>query len=209
MPISIFSLDCRDTWAEFIDTHFQERPFISRKRPVPGGMLPWVAADVLLPGSADIDCLHRYSPRWRGRQIGGGSNRTWPDGTYWSSGWGAGMDRHAPREPNTTRSLIARAYGSGTYTTSRCGRDESAAKYEFRIECWQEIEDMEDEMKAGRALTVKRTSGDEGPAFRARCYGRAEFLTTKQRRIWGFSECDALDKERLHRMAAHLSIRAI
>ena len=54
-------------------------------------LLPWVAL-MYYRQFGDIDRLHKvfpalcaYAKWWR-------LNRTWPDGTYWSSGWGTGMD---------------------------------------------------------------------------------------------------------------------
>ena len=54
-------------------------------------LLPWVEL-AYYRQFGDIERLHRvfpalcaYAKWWR-------LNRTWPDGTYWSSGWGTGMD---------------------------------------------------------------------------------------------------------------------
>lgn len=43
-----------------------------------------------------LPALCAYAKWWR-------LNRTWPDGTYWSSGWGTGMDNMPRVSPNTTR----------------------------------------------------------------------------------------------------------
>ena len=82
--------------------------------------------------------------------------------------------------------------------------DESLLNIGFYIERWQEIEDMEDEMKRLRAY-VNEHLWDERTAFLYDRYGDGMLCTTKGIGAFWALQADALDKERLDRMVAHLS----
>ena len=60
-------------------------------------LLPW-AELLYYKQFGDIDRLHRVFPALVAYAQWWKLNRTWKDGTYWSSGWGTGMD-NMPRVP--------------------------------------------------------------------------------------------------------------
>jgi hypothetical protein len=73
-------------------------------------------------------------------------NRTWPDGSYWSSGWGTGMDNQ-PR----VESKYSMIYSHGHMVwLDACLQQIFAAKILLKmglvLERWQEIEEIEDEI---------------------------------------------------------------
>ena len=112
----------------------------------------------------DIDRLHKvfpalcaYAKWWR-------LNRTWPDGTYWSSGWGTGMD-NMPRVKPEYNPIFS--HGHMVWLDTNLQQmlvDESLLNIGFHIERWQEIEDMEDEMKRLRAY-VNEHLWDDATGF--------------------------------------------
>ena len=60
-------------------------------------LLPWAELQYYRQ-FGDIDRLHRVFPALVAYAQWWKLNRTWKDGTYWSSGWGTGMD-NMPRVP--------------------------------------------------------------------------------------------------------------
>ena len=166
-------------------------------------LLPWVEL-MYYRQFGDIDRLHKvfpalcaYAKWWR-------LNRTWPDGTYWSSGWGTGMD-NMPRVKPEYNPIFS--HGHMVWLDTNLQQmlvDESLLNIGFYIERWQEIEDMEDEMKRLRAY-VNEHLWDERTAFLYDRYGDGMLCTTKGIGAFWALQADALDKERLDRMVAHLS----
>lgn len=166
-------------------------------------LLPWVELTYYRQ-FGDIDRLHKvfpalcaYAKWWR-------LNRTWPDGTYWSSGWGTGMD-NMPRVKPEYNPIFS--HGHMVWLDTNLQQmlvDESLLNIGFYIERWQEIEDMEDEMKRLRAY-VNEHLWDERTAFLYDRYGDGTLCTTKGIGAFWALQADALDRERLDRMVAHLS----
>ena len=166
-------------------------------------LLPWVELTYYRQ-FGDIDRLHKVFPAlcaygkwWR-------LNRTWPDGTYWSSGWGTGMD-NMPRVKPEYNPIFS--HGHMVWLDTNLQQmlvDESLLNIGFYIERWQEIEDMEDEMKRLRAY-VNEHLWDERTAFLYDRYGDGTLCTTKGIGAFWALQADALDRERLDRMVAHLS----
>jgi hypothetical protein len=74
-------------------------------------------------------------------------NRTWPDGSYWSSGWGTGMDNQ-PRVESKYNLIFS--HGHMTWLDT-CLQQILAAKTLLKmglvLERWQEIEEIEDEIE--------------------------------------------------------------
>ena len=149
-------------------------------------LLPWVELTYYRQ-FGDIDRLHKvfpalcaYAKWWR-------LNRTWPDGTYWSSGWGTGMD-NMPRVKPEYNPIFS--HGHMVWLDTNLQQmlvDESLLNIGFYIERWQEIEDMEDEMKRLRAY-VNEHLWDERTAFPVRPLRRRNALHDQgNRRILGFA----------------------
>jgi len=127
-------------------------------------------------GKDGTDCFHRYDPvstgpniipwtEWEYFQNFGDkerldqifpvlvsyyqwlkSNRTWPDGSYWSSGWGTGMDNQ-PRVESKYNIIFSHGHMVWLDT---CLQQIFAAKILLKIgfvlERWQEIEEIENEI---------------------------------------------------------------
>lgn len=73
-------------------------------------------------------------------------NRTWPDGSYWSSGWGTGMDNMPRVQPKYN---MIYSHGHMVWLDA-CLQQIFAARTLLRmglvLERWQEIEEIEDEI---------------------------------------------------------------
>jgi hypothetical protein len=73
-------------------------------------------------------------------------NRTWPDGSYWSSGWGTGMDNQ-PRVESKYNMIFSHGHMVWLDT---CLQQILSAKILLKmglvLERWQEIEEIEDEI---------------------------------------------------------------
>ena len=157
-------------------------------------LLPWVEL-MYYRQFGDIDRLHRvvpalcaYAKWWR-------LNRTGPDGTYWSSGWGTGMD-NMPRVKPEYNPIFS--HGHMVWLDTNLQQmlvDESLLNIGFYIERWQEIEDMEDEMKRLRAY-VNEHLWDERTAFLYDRYGDGTLCTTQGIGAFWALPAAALDKAR-------------
>jgi len=73
-------------------------------------------------------------------------NRTWPDGSYWSSGWGTGMDNQ-PRVESKYNMIFSHGH---MVWLDACLQQILVAKILLKmglaLERWQEIEEIEDEI---------------------------------------------------------------
>lgn len=73
-------------------------------------------------------------------------NRTWPDGSYWSSGWGTGMDNQ-PRVESKYNMIFSHGH---MVWLDACLQQIFTAKILLKmglvLERWQEIEEIEDEI---------------------------------------------------------------
>jgi hypothetical protein len=73
-------------------------------------------------------------------------NRTWPDGSYWSSGWGTGMD-NLPRVESKYNMIYSHGH---MVWLDACLQQIFSAKLLLKmglvLERWQEIEEIEDEI---------------------------------------------------------------
>lgn len=168
-------------------------------------LLPWVEL-AYYRQFGDIERLHRvfpalcaYAKWWR-------LNRTWPDGTYWSSGWGTGMD-NMPRVKPEYNPIFS--HGHMVWLDTNLQQmlvDESLLQIGFYIERWQEIEWLEDEMKHLKRY-VNEHLWDEQTGFLHDRYGDGSLCPTKGIGAYWALQTDALDGERLDRLVAHLSTR--
>ena len=82
--------------------------------------------------------------------------------------------------------------------------DESLLQIGFHIERWQEIEWMEEEMKMLKRY-INEHLWDERDGFLHDRYGDGSLCPTKGIGAYWALQTDALDKERLDRLVAHLS----
>lgn len=166
-------------------------------------LLPWVELEYFRQ-FGDVDRLHRVFPAlcayvnwWR-------LNRTWQNGTYWSSGWGTGMD-NMPRVKSEYNPIYSHGHMVWLDTNlQQILADYSMLQIGFYIERWQEIEEYEEEMKFLKEY-VNAHLWDESRGFLFDAYRDGELCTTKGIGAFWALQTDALDRERMDRLVAHLS----
>lgn len=167
-------------------------------------LMPWCEL-VYYHQYGDIDRLHKiFAPlcayyKWLRL------NHTWQNGTYWSSGWGTGMD-NMPRVPESYNQIFS--HGHMTWLDTNLQQIMTAnqlLEIGFYIERWQEIEDFEDE---ARNLTryVADNLWDEKTGFLYDQYADGSLCPTKGiSAFWALQTPGLLDKDRTRRLVAHLS----
>lgn len=151
----------------------------------------------------DIDRLHKVFPALCGYARWWRLNRTWPDGSYWSSGWGTGMD-NMPRVPEGYNQIFSN--GHMTWLDACLQQmlvNESLLQIGFYIERWQEIEDVEDENRFLKSY-VNDKMWNETEGFLFDRYGDGTLGTTKGVHAFWVLQTDALEGERLDCMVDHL-----
>lgn len=131
-------------------------------------------------------------------------NRTWQDGSYWSSGWGTGMD-NMPRVPKNYNQIFS--HGHMTWLDT-CLQQLFIGKilvdFGFYVERWQEIEDVEDELKTLKKL-VKEKLWDSNTSFFYDKYADGSLGTLKSIGAYWALFTDLLDEEETKAFVAHLS----
>ena len=165
-------------------------------------LLPW-AELLYYKQFGDLDRLHRvfpalvaYAQWWR-------LNRTWPDGTYWSSGWGTGMD-NMPRVPEGYNQIFSNGHMSWLDTNLQQYLVNSCLmQIGFYIERWQEIEEMEDEMKFLKAW-INEYMWDASSGFLYDVYADGSRSDVKGISAFWALQTDILDKDRQDALVAHL-----
>ncbi|MBF0647712.1 glycoside hydrolase [Dysgonomonas sp. GY75] len=130
-------------------------------------------------------------------------NRTWPNGTYWSSGWGTGMDNMPRVQPQYS---MIYSHGHMVWLDA-CLQQILMAnillEIGFYLERWQEIEEFEDEIKV---LTkyVHDNLWDEKTGYLYDQYADGSLNTTKGIGAFWALHTDVLDKTQLDRMVTEL-----
>ncbi len=132
---------CREIMADGWDC-------FERYDPVSTGpnLLPW-SEMVYFRHTGDLERLHRVFPALCAYNRWLKLNRTWRDGTYWTSGWGSGMD-NMPRVPSEYNPIYS--HGHMVWLDANLQQifvDNLLLEMGFLTERWQEIEDFEDEAK--------------------------------------------------------------
>ncbi len=165
-------------------------------------LLPW-AEMAYFKQYGDMERLHKVFPVLCAYYKWLKLNRTWPNGTYWSSGWGTGMD-NMPR----VQSKYNMIYSHGHMVwLDACLQQLFMANIlleaGFYLERWQEIEEFEDEIKM---LTkyIQENLWDEKTGFLYDQYADGSLNTTKGIGAYWALYTDVLSKERLDRMVNHL-----
>lgn len=167
-------------------------------------LMPWCEMEYYHQ-FGDIDRLHKIFPvlcayyRWLKL------NHTWQNGTYWSSGWGTGMD-NMPRVPEEYNQIFS--HGHMTWLDTNLQQLMTAnqlLEMGFFTERWQEIEDFEDE-----ARMLKKYIGEnlwnEETGFLHDQYADGSLCPTKGiGAFWALYTPDVLDKGRMDRLIAHLN----
>ena len=81
-------------------------------------LLPWTEL-MYFRQFGDTERLHKVFPALCGYARWWRLNRTWPDGSYWSSGWGTGMD-NMPRVPEGCNPIFSNGRMTWLDASSRC-----------------------------------------------------------------------------------------
>ncbi len=130
--------------------------------------------------------------------------RTWKDGSYWSSGWGTGMDNMPRLEPQYNPNF---SNGHMTWIDT-CLQQIFIAKilvdFGFYIERWQEIEDIEDEMNRLKKY-VKDYLWDPKTAFFYDRYSDDSLGTLKGIGSYWALWTDILEKDEMDAFVKHLT----
>ncbi len=166
-------------------------------------LLPW-AELLYYKQFGDLERLHRVFPALVAYAQWWKLNRTWPDGTYWSSGWGTGMD-NMPRVPEGYNQIFSNGHMSWLdanlqqYLVNDC-----LMQIGFYIERWQEIEEMEEEMKFLKAW-INEHMWDPATGFLYDVYADGSRSAVKGIAAFWALQTDILAKDRQDALVAHLS----
>ncbi len=165
-------------------------------------LLPW-SEMLYFKQYGDIDRLHKVFPVLCSYYKWLKLNRTWQNGTYWSSGWGTGMDNMPRVKPEYNM-----IYSNGHMTWLDTNLQQIFVanlllEMGFYLERWQEIEDFEDEIKTLSAY-VRENLWDEKTGFLYDQYADGSLSTTKGIIAYWVLYTDVLDKEKLDRLVKEL-----
>ncbi|MBD9301586.1 MAG: glycoside hydrolase [Alistipes senegalensis] len=166
-------------------------------------LLPWTEL-MYYRQFGDIDRLHKVFPALCAYAKWWKLNRTWPNGTYWSSGWGTGMD-NTPRVPEGYNQIFSNGHMEWLDANlQQMLVNESLLQIGFYIERWQEIEEVEDENRfLKKHINDFMWNDEEGFLFDR--YADGSLGTAKGIYAYWALQTDVLNKERLDRFVAHLS----
>lgn len=188
---------CREIKADGADC-------FERYDPVSTGpnLLPW-AEMTYYKQYGDSERLHKVFPVLCAYYKWLKLNRTWPNGTYWSSGWGTGMD-NMPR----VQSKYSMIYSHGHMVwLDTCLQQLFMAnillEIGFYLERWQEIEEFEDEIKM-LASYIRNNLWDDKTGFLYDQYADGSLNTTKGIGAYWALYSDVLTKQQLDRMVTLL-----
>lgn len=166
-------------------------------------LLPW-AELMYYRQFGDIKRLHKVFPALCAYVAWWKQNRTWRNGTYWSSGWGTGMD-NMPRVPEGCNPIFSNGKMIWLDTNlQQVLADESLLQIGFFIERWQEIEDLEDEMKFLKSY-INNELYDSKTGFLYDQYADGSLCDTKGIGAFWALQTDVLEDERLDTLVSHLN----
>ncbi len=166
-------------------------------------LLPWVELEYYRQ-FGDIDRLHKIFPALCAYVNWWKLNRTWQNGTYWSSGWGTGMD-NMPRVDDDYNPIYSHGHMVWLDTNlQQMLADHAMLQIGFYIERWQEIEEYEDEIKFLKSY-VNENLWNEETGFLHDQYRDGSLCPTKGVSAFWALQTDVLEKDRMDRLVAHLS----
>lgn len=130
-------------------------------------------------------------------------NRTWRNGTYWSSGWGTGMDNMPRVQPQYNT-----IYSNGHMIwLDACLQQIFMAnillKMGFYLERWQEIEEFEDDVKSLSAY-ISKNMWSSKDHFLYDQYADGSLSKTQGIYAYWALHTDVLPKDRLDSLVSHL-----
>ncbi|MDO5035343.1 MAG: trehalase family glycosidase [Porphyromonas sp.] len=165
-------------------------------------LIPWCEM-IYYHQYGDLDRLHRIFPVLCGYYEWLRDNRTWRNGTYWSSGWGTGMD-NMPRVQEHYSPIFS--HGHMIWLDTNLQQIMTAyqlLEMGFYTERWQEIEDYETE---ALALTkyIRENLWDNSTGFLYDQYRDDTLCETKGIGAFWALHTDVLEEAELDRLVAHL-----
>lgn len=166
-------------------------------------LMPWCEM-VYFHQYGDMERLHKIFPVLCAYYKWLRLNHTWQNGTYWSSGWGTGMD-NMPRVPEQYSQIYS--HGHLTWLDTNLQQIFTAnllLEMGFYIERWQEIEDFEDEAKMLSEYVANHLWNDSTDFLHDQ-YADGSLCPTKGiGAFWALHTPGLLDKDRTDRLVSHL-----
>ena len=189
---------CREIKADGADC-------FERYDPVSTGpnLMPW-SEMVYYHQFGDTERLHKIFPALCAYYKWLRLNRTWRNGTYWSSGWGTGMD-NMPRVPEGYSPIYS--HGHMVWLDTNLQQLFMAGlllEMGFYLERWQEIEELEDEMKM-LTTYIREHLWDEQSGFLYDEYTDGSLCRAKGIGAYWALMTDVLTKPQTDRMVSLLS----
>ena len=166
-------------------------------------LIPW-AEMCYFRQYGDMDRLHKVFPVLCGYYNWLHLNRTWPNGTYWSSGWGTGMD-NMPRVQDGYNPIFSHGHMVWLDTNlQQIFIAHELLQMGFYIERWQEIENYETEAEE---LTkyVRENLWDEKSGFLYDQYRDGSLCETMGVSAYWALLTDVLSQGQTDRLVSHLT----
>lgn len=166
-------------------------------------LIPWCEMEYYRQ-FGDMERLHKIFPVLVSYNNWLRLNRTWRNGTYWSSGWGTGMD-NIPRLPEGYNLNFSHGHMIWLDTNlQQIFIDYQMLQMGFYIERWQEIEHMEDE--AIRLTSyVRENLWDESTGFLYDQYADGSLAGVKTiSAYWALLTDGLLNPAQQRQLVAHL-----
>lgn len=188
---------CREIRADGYDC-------FERYDPVSTGpnLMPWCEM-MYYRQFGDLERLHKIFPALCAYYKWWKLNRTWPDGTYWSSGWGTGMD-NMPRVQSQYSPIFS--HGHMVWLDTNLQQLFNAyllLEMGFYIERWQEIEEFEDDAKQLKKY-IRQNLWDEETHFLYDRYADGSLCRTKGIGAYWALLTDALDSTQVDKLVQEL-----
>ncbi|MEY8687049.1 trehalase family glycosidase [Bacteroides sp. AN502(2024)] len=140
-------------------------------------LMPWCEM-VYYHQFGDTERLHKIFPVLCGYYKWLKLNRTWRNGTYWSSGWGTGMD-NMPRVPSQYNPIYSHGHMIWLDTNlQQLFTANLLLEMGFYLERWQEIEDLETEAQMLEKY-IRENLWDEKSGFLYDRYADGSLCQTK------------------------------
>ncbi len=188
---------CREIKADGADC-------FERYDPVSTGpnIIPWCEM-VYYRQFGDVQRLHKIFPVLVAYYKWLKFNRTWQNGTYWSSGWGTGMD-NIPRLQSQYNQNFSHGHMTWLDTNlQQIMMADMLLQMGFETERWQEIEEFEDEALMLRKY-VKTEMWNEKTGFLYDKYADGSLTETMSIAAFWALHIDALDKKQQDKLVAKL-----
>lgn len=165
-------------------------------------LIPWCEM-VYYHQFGDMERLHKIFPVLCSYYKWLKLNRTWRNGTYWSSGWGTGMD-NMPRVPAGYNPIYSHGHMIWLDTNlQQLFTANLLLEMGFYLERWQEIEDFESEAQMLKEY-IHDNLWDEESGFLYDQYADGTLCKTKGIGAYWALFTDVLDTTRLDRLVKEL-----